>query len=223
MFHINNILKYVGLTVFVYFLIKTFSNNNMTNTQIYVVVGLVVMTVFIMANNNEGSCPRRFAEGYKKKDKKNTSPTTGHTHPTTGHTHSTTGHPTTGHSHDTDDEHESDTDDDYETEENMELKKSVGFRDDVHKKIKEQESKAKQKVISKKKKTKSRTNPLNTVPLGTSHFNYTMMPVENWFRAYDKPPICLPSSNDDDDDEVKPTEHKQTANLMHIHSDTEDN
>jgi hypothetical protein len=270
MFHINNILKYVGLVVFVYFLIKTFSNNNMSNAQIFVVVGLLVMTVLIMENNNQGSCPRRFAEGYKKKDVKKTQntththehptntqghptnthehptkthghPTHTHEHPTKTHEHSTNthghpthtqghpthtqGHPTHGYSeysHVSDDDHDNhndnDDDDDYDMEEINTLKKSVSFNDDVHKKIKEQESKAKKKIISKKKKTNSRTNPLNTVPLGTSHFNYTMMPVENWFRAYDRPPICLPSSNDDDDDEVKPTEHKHTSNLMHVDS-----
>lgn len=35
------------------------------------------------------------------------------------------------------------------------------------------------------------TNPLNTVPLGTQLYGYTFLPPENWFRAYERPPICI--------------------------------
>lgn len=37
----------------------------------------------------------------------------------------------------------------------------------------------------------SLTNPLNTVPLGAQLYGYTYLPPENWFRAYDRPPLCL--------------------------------
>ena len=35
------------------------------------------------------------------------------------------------------------------------------------------------------------TNPLNTVPLGTQLYGYTFLPPENWFRAYERPPVCI--------------------------------
>lgn len=35
------------------------------------------------------------------------------------------------------------------------------------------------------------TNPLNTVPLGAALYDYTYLPPENWFRAYEKPPVCI--------------------------------
>ena len=39
------------------------------------------------------------------------------------------------------------------------------------------------------------TNPLNTVPLGTQLYGYTYMPPENWFRAYEQPPVCITDNN----------------------------
>jgi len=34
------------------------------------------------------------------------------------------------------------------------------------------------------------THPFNTIPLGSQLYGYTYLPPENWFRAYEKPPIC---------------------------------
>ena len=35
------------------------------------------------------------------------------------------------------------------------------------------------------------THPFNTVPLGTQLYGYTYLPPENWFRAYERPPVCV--------------------------------
>lgn len=35
------------------------------------------------------------------------------------------------------------------------------------------------------------SHPFNTVPLGTQMYGYTFLPPENWFRAYDRPPVCI--------------------------------
>src|SRR3984885_7667505 len=35
------------------------------------------------------------------------------------------------------------------------------------------------------------THPFNTIPLGTQLYGYTYLPPENWFRAYERPPVCV--------------------------------
>lgn len=35
------------------------------------------------------------------------------------------------------------------------------------------------------------SNPLNTIPLGSQVYQMTYLPPENWFRGYDTPPVCI--------------------------------
>jgi hypothetical protein len=35
------------------------------------------------------------------------------------------------------------------------------------------------------------THPFNTIPLGSQIYSYTYLPPENWFRAFNPPPICI--------------------------------
>lgn len=35
------------------------------------------------------------------------------------------------------------------------------------------------------------THEFNTIPLGSQIYSYTYLPPENWFRAYERPPVCI--------------------------------
>ena len=61
------------------------------------------------------------------------------------------------------------------------------------------------------------THPFNTVPLGTQLYGYTYLPPENWFRAYERPPVCVT----DQRCPVCPSAYGNTADLMQF--DTSNN
>jgi len=58
------------------------------------------------------------------------------------------------------------------------------------------------------------THPFNTVPLGTQLYGYTYLPPENWFRAYERPPVCVT----DQKCPVCPAAYGNTADLMQFDS-----
>jgi hypothetical protein len=37
----------------------------------------------------------------------------------------------------------------------------------------------------------TKTNPFNTIPLGSQIYSWTYLPPENWFRGYEQPPVCI--------------------------------
>lgn len=54
------------------------------------------------------------------------------------------------------------------------------------------------------------SHEFNTRPLGAQIYSYTMLPPENWFRAYDRPPVCV----SDKYNTVVPSYSSSYANLM---------
>ncbi len=55
------------------------------------------------------------------------------------------------------------------------------------------------------------SHEFNTRPLGAQIYSYTMLPPENWFRAYDRPPVCVSEKYNT----VNPASSSSTtANLM---------
>jgi len=59
--------------------------------------------------------------------------------------------------------------------------------------LEQNEEKARAKIRSTYKDEMKYTNSheFNTRPLGAQIYSYTMLPPENWFRAYDRPPVCV--------------------------------
>lgn len=57
----------------------------------------------------------------------------------------------------------------------------------------ENEKKAREKIRAEYKDDMRFTNTheFNTIPLGSQIYSYTMLPPENWFRAYERPPTCI--------------------------------
>jgi len=58
------------------------------------------------------------------------------------------------------------------------------------------------------------THPFNTVPLGTQLYGYTYLPPENWFRAYERPPVCISKKSCP----VCPVADPSTAGLLEFDS-----
>lgn len=89
----------------------------------------------------------------------------------------------------------------------------------TYKKILDNEQKA-MDAIQKKHTNEmvyTTTHPFNTVPLGTQLYGYTYLPPENWFRAYERPPVCVT----DQRCPVCPSAYGNTADLMEF--DTSNN
>jgi hypothetical protein len=92
------------------------------------------------------------------------------------------------------------------------LENIMGIDKDVLRKLIENEKKAKD-VIRKTWRDEmvyTDSNPFNTVPLGTQLYGYTYLPPENWFRAYERPPVCVTDSPNN----VMPIVEQDTIGLM---------
>jgi hypothetical protein len=87
------------------------------------------------------------------------------------------------------------------------------------KKLMENEQKAMKRVQDRhtNEMVYTTTHPFNTVPLGTQLYGYTYLPPENWFRAYERPPVCVT----DQRCPVCPSGYNGTADLMQF--DTSNN
>lgn len=81
-----------------------------------------------------------------------------------------------------------------ENEDDIEnMKKVFNIDEDKYNDVIARENEAKEKIKSNYKYDMKYTNsnPLNTKPLGASIYGYTFLPPENWFRAYEAPPVCI--------------------------------
>jgi len=73
------------------------------------------------------------------------------------------------------------------------LKDIMGIDKEVYEKLGQEEQEAMGKIVGRYRDEMvyTSTHPFNTVPLGTQLYGYTYLPPENWFRAYEKPPVCV--------------------------------
>lgn len=73
------------------------------------------------------------------------------------------------------------------------LKNWLGIDHDKYREIKNREEQVKKTIRSTYSgdMIHTTTNPMNTVPLGSKLYPYTYLPPENWFRAYEQPPVCI--------------------------------
>jgi hypothetical protein len=198
MLSIPNIIKYLGLTAMFYFLIKAFSSNKLTDFQIICAVITIMIFVIFVARQNF-SCTR---EGYQ-----------------------TYNMPRIYGNGNTDNDvriYQGNDDFSYEDDDIRELKDAIGIDKIKYQQIKNREKEAMNRIKSQYKydMVRTMTNPLNTIPLGASIYGYTYLPPENWFRAYERPPVCIT----DKKCPVCPIVDPTVTNLMEFdtnHDDTE--
>jgi hypothetical protein len=87
-------------------------------------------------------------------------------------------------------------DDNYPDPDITDLKDNMQVDKKLISQLNDREQKARQIIRSKYKDEMQYTNTheFNTIPLGSQIYSYTYLPPENWFRAYERPPVCI--SND---------------------------
>ena len=176
-------IKYIGLTAIVFFLIKAFADGKLDDTQICILVLFIMVPVVLLFIQSSKKCKldrqRRYIEGYQITDP----PVTPSIYPGPPNMDAVLGTvnvppplPASA------------TDPDI-----RDFKSIVPIDMEVYGELVDQENRAKNRIRTAytNEMVFTETNPLNTVPLGTQLYGYTFLPPENWFRAYERPPVCI--------------------------------
>lgn len=177
-------VKYVGLAAIIYFLIKSFANNQLSNLQILmIVIFIMILVIFIVGQNTE--CSQKSRERFEITPN---NPETNNQLPEI----------------------------DYNQNEVLRDIDELGLDKNRYERILADEKEAMDKIKSgyKNEMVYTQSHPFNTVPLGSQLYGYTFLPPENWFRAYDKPPVCIT----DKKCTVCPMNEPSTAGLLEFDS-----
>jgi hypothetical protein len=170
MFTLQDGIKYIGIAAIVYFLLKAFAHNKLTNTQtIILVVCIMALVIFVACQNF--NCPKKIIpEGFESNNLMVANST--NINMEDGAFNETIEH----------------TDDDIN-----DFKNIVGIDNKRYNVIKTNEKNKIDQIRNSYKNDMvyTTTHPFNTVPLGSQLYGYTYLPPENWFRAYERPPICI--------------------------------
>lgn len=81
----------------------------------------------------------------------------------------------------------------HEDDDIRDFKEIMGIDKQYYQKIKDNEQELMNKIKNDytNDMVYTNTHPFNTIPLGSKSDGFTYMPVEHWFRAYEKPPVCI--------------------------------
>lgn len=176
MFSLQDLIRYVGLAAIIFFLIKAFANNKLNNKQIiFLVIAITLIVIFLICQYP--SC-RKTKEPYQITDP----PLVDSIYPGPDNT-----------------EYKADQLEklppmkEYVNEDMQNSKDIAGIDKELYHRLMKQEKKAMNKIRDnyRDQMVYTTTHPFNTVPLGTQLYGYTYLPPENWFRAYDAPPVCI--------------------------------
>lgn len=174
-------VKYIGLAAIIYFLLKAFAKD-MSNKKIAIIVGgIMILVIFI--NTNSTSCPKQVV---REKYNPTEPPIVPSIYAEPSHADEKPLEKTTESINF--DLPKSAKDKDIEN-----LKDIVGINKKIYEELKDEEKAAMAKIAAKYRDEMvyTETHPFNTVPLGTQLYGYTYLPPENWFRAYERPPVCV--------------------------------
>lgn len=168
-------IKYIGIAAVIYFLIKAFTQDQLDNSQIALLV-VIIMALVIFIMNQQTTCPKQ-KENYQILQ----TPIVPSIYPG----------PQTEPPVETNQEVPK-CNYKYVDKDIQDMKSIAGLNLKVYDELVENEQKAMDKIRSKftNEMVYTDTHPFNTIPLGTQIYGYTYLPPENWFRAYERPPIC---------------------------------
>lgn len=199
MLSFQDLVKYIGLALIFFFLIKAFSNQFLSNIQIIIIVVCIMVLVIFLACQNFTCQNKQKFEGYQSglqinasafdKNNKNIDQTKNQDY----------------------------VDADLEDLEDLEdLKDNMNINRDKYQDIKNREKEAMKRIRSgyENDMVHTTSHPFNTVPLGTQLYDYTYLPAENWFRAYENPPPCIM----DEQTIVEPIGNSSITGLMEFDS-----
>ena len=168
----QNILLYIGVAAIIFFLLKALTTNMLTNSQISLIV-LIIMVLVILLLNQCTLCS-------KNKNKETFRNVGGIRSPSAPSVYRPS-------------EPSVSKCPDYSNEDLENLKDDMDIDYNRYSAIKNQENNAKKRIRQGyvREMVYTTTNPINTVPLGSTLHDYTYLPPENWFRAYEQPPVCI--------------------------------
>jgi len=184
MISLEDIIKYVGLAIIIFCLVKAFADKKIKDQYILLLV-LFIMAPIVFLQVGKFTCPRvALTENYQVTDP----PVVPSIYPGPPNRDRVLGTvtippPLPASATDLD----------------VQDQKSIsGIDMQIFEKLGGAEDRAKDKIrrAYANEMVFTRTNPLNTVPLGTQLYGYTYLPPENWFRAYERPPVCLVNGTD---------------------------
>lgn len=175
MFSLQDLIKYLGSAAIIYFLIKAFTHDKLNNTNISIIVICIMALIIFITMQNSSCSTKNKIEGYQSVNQYMVD--------------SVYANPNNEESY-----HAIlNKDNTYEDEDVRDFKDIMGIDKKMYEKMEQNEKKAMKKIKSKyqDEMVYTTTHPFNTVPLGTQLYGYTFLPPENWFRAYERPPICI--------------------------------
>ena len=149
-FTLEDVIKYVGLAAIIYFLIKAFANDKISNTHIvFIIICVMVLVIFITKQNT--NCQKKI-EGYQTVSK-NQNIERGYV-PDDDHYH-------------------------YEDDDMRDFKDTLGINKQKYEEIKDEEQNIMKNIRRQQKYNMmyTETNPFNTVPLGKRLYGYTYISV----------------------------------------------
>lgn len=187
MFSFEDGIKYIGLAVIFYFLIKAFADDKITNLHVVIIVVCIMVLVFFIGNQNF-TCSKKI-EGFdevnqnvinKPYNRLKNMPNQNIYDHRDNNINELKNIP----NQNIYDYHDSDIND---------LRNVINIDEQQYQNIKNNENKIMDKIRSNYKDDMihTTTHPFNTIPLGSQLYGYTYLPPENWFRAYEKPPVCV--------------------------------
>jgi hypothetical protein len=176
MLSLQNFIKYLGLAIIIFFLIKAFTDNKLDNTSVCILVIIIMALIMFLIRNT--TCVRSKNEHYQITDP----PIVDSIYPGP-------------------DNIEMETDilepmkpDIKEKDQDIQdFKDIMAIDKETYQKLIKNEKNAEEQIREKQRDEMVYTNthPFNTIPLGTQLYGYTYLPPENWFRAYERPPVCV--------------------------------
>lgn len=171
----QNILLYIGLAAVIFFILKAFTNNLLTNSHIIWIVLIIMVLVILLlnqctlcTNNKNKELFKNVGTNYElSKSYRPPSPASRSPSPSSCP--------------------------EYLDEDLENLKDEMEIDHNKYWAIKNKENQIKRKIRQEYtgEMPYTTTNPINTVPLGSKLYDYTYLPPENWFRAYEQPPVCI--------------------------------
>lgn len=177
MISLQDSIKYIAVAAIIYFLLKAFVADKLGEEYIILLVVIIMALVIFIANQNF-TCPnKRRLEGYQM-----TNPAiVNSVYPGPTNTNEPLDKPTEWNNTQ------------YPDADIEDMKDIMAIDKETYEKLNENEKKAIDRIRSNytNEMVYTTTHPFNTVPLGTQLYGYTFLPPENWFRAYERPPVCI--------------------------------
>lgn len=177
---LEDAIKYIGIIAVIYFLIKAFANDKMNNKEICLLTLFITVPIIAMCVQlSKKKCQIKRAEYYQITDP----PIVPSIYPGPSNQDMVLGTvkvppPLPESAQDLD---------------VQDFKSLLPIDLEVYDGLIDEENAAKDRIRQAytNEMVFTETNPLNTVPLGTQLYGYTFLPPENWFRAYERPPVCI--------------------------------